>query len=179
MTIDQFIKSYIDDALSISALCSDLGLSRDDAKLFTYIHVKSMSSPAGIECFNDAAEQEILALQIMLGIKRFPSIKPEVPLDEPSEAAIGDFTDTLSDRIKELDYIADEGRGLESYFRSELFRRLRFHQDPEYRKEKLKVYMEKIYPRMKEYTKKKVFEVFERERNEGGRIVLNFRDSLN
>jgi hypothetical protein len=32
---------------------------------------------------------------------------------------------------------------------------------------------------MKEYTKKKVFEVFERERNEAGKIVLNFRDSLN
>jgi len=163
---DNFITRYIDDALSISALCSDLGLSRDDAKLFTYIFVKSSQHPRGMGYFSDEREEEIAALEIMLGLKEFTS-----------QVGLGGVG--VSNGINALDHAAREMFGVESYLRSELLRRLRFHRDVEYRKEKLAFFSSTILPCMKDYTRKKVFEVFERERNEQGRIVLNFRDSLN
>jgi hypothetical protein len=179
MSPEKFINTYIDDALSIAALCSDLGYSREDAKLFAYIHVKSSSHPAGIGYFNDEGENEVLALEIMLGFKEFPSLIQDKSGAGVPTPALQELGASICDRIKDLDRAATEGCGMESYLRSELLRRLRFHKDPEYRKEKLDIYTNTILPRMKEYTKKKVFEVFERERNEAGKIVLNFRDSLN
>jgi hypothetical protein len=179
MNNENFINTYIDDALSIAALCADLGLSRDDAKLFAYIHVKSLSHPAGMEHFNDEGEQEVLALEIMLGLKEFPSLLSDKPHGAAISSGLKELGAVISERIKDLDDSARQGCGAESYLRSELLRRLRFHKDPEYRREKLSVFTSTILPRMKEYTKRKVFEVFERERNEEQRVVLNFRDSLN
>jgi hypothetical protein len=178
MDTDNFFNDYLNDALSISALCSDLGLSQDDAKLFTYIHVKSLNSPDGITCFDKSENEEINALEIMLGMKKFSPTMKDVSISDDCEKTIRNFGNELSDCIKNLDFIASEGCGLESYFKAELMRRLRFHQDPDYRKEKLHLYVTEIFPRVKEYTKNKVIEVFERDRNEE-RIVLNFRDSLN
>jgi len=176
---DKFMSTYIDDALSISALCSDLGLSRDDAKLYTYIFVKSTNHASGLEYFSDEREEEIAALEIMLGLKEFTVHKSFVGNSDACQTVLKDFGAAVSERINALDYSAREMFGTESYLHSELLRRLRFHRDVEYRKEKLAFFSSTILPRMKEYTRKKVFEVFERERGDCDRIILNFRDSLN
>ena len=176
---DKFISAYIDDALSISALCTDLGLSRDDAKLFTYIFVKSSNHPLGLDYFSDEREEEVAALEIMLGLRQFASGLGLTKENYQTVGALQNFGSAVADGVYELDRGARESLAVESYLRSELLRRLRFHKDVEYRKAKLALFSGAILPRMKEYNRKKVFEVFERQRNEPERVVLNFRDSLN
>jgi hypothetical protein len=179
MDTKDFFDQYFNDALSISALCSDLGLSQEDAKLFTYIHVKSANAPEGVECFNHFKDEEVLALEILLGIKKMPVLKDNGHGTEECDKVIQNFSNELSRSIKELDFLASEGCGRESYFRAELMRRLRFHQDPDFRRKKLNLYVTEIFPRIKEYTKDKIYAAFERDRKHNQKIILNFRDSLN
>jgi hypothetical protein len=180
MNSDQFFNMNFEDALSITALCSDLGISNDDARLFVYIHVKSSAHPLGIQCFTEEREEEILALEIMLG-KKDLSVLSSDDMDQNSELSdtLHKFGSFVKDSINELDGIARHGCGRELYFHSELARRLRFHTDKEFRKEKLRIYSTLILPNMKKYGKGKALETFERQRKAPPVLILNFRDSLN
>jgi|WetSurMetagenome_2_1015567.scaffolds.fasta_scaffold196462_2 hypothetical protein len=178
MDSDQFISMNFEDALSIAALCSDLGISQDDARLYIYIHAKSCSHPSGIQCFIHEKEEEILALEIMLGIKNIAVLFPEKGSDAIATVLqkFGTFT---KDSISDLDHIARHGCGHETHFQSELSKRLKFHTDEKFRNEKLQIFSAVILPRMKEYGKEKALSVFETKRKKPPVIVLNFRDSLN
>jgi hypothetical protein len=178
MNSDQFISMRFEDALSIAALCSDLGISQDDARLFIYIHAKSCCHPSGIQCFIEKKEEEVLALEIMLGIKNMAVLFPEKGSDAKN-AMLQKFGDFAKDSLADLDRIAREGCGLESHFQSELSKRLKFHTDEKFRKEKLRIFSTVILPRMKEYGEEKAVEAFARQRKKPPVVILNFRDSLN
>jgi hypothetical protein len=179
MDVDQFISKYFDDAMNISALCSDMGFSNDDARLFIYIHTKSSTHPMGIQCFDEAKEEEIRALEIMLGVKNFPSAQSEKQSIDSTAAAFKEFGATMCKSVRDLDSIIRDRFGAESYLRSELVRRLRFHTDPQFRKQKLHVFSTTILPRMKEYEHGKAGKAFERNKKKNPVLILNFRDSLN
>jgi hypothetical protein len=179
MNSDQFISMNFEDALCITALCSDLGLSNDDARLFVYIYVKSSGHPSGIQCFLEEKEEEILALEIMLGKRDISTLCPENPKTNEHGDTLRKFGSFVKDSINELDDIARHGAGREFHFRSELAQRLRFHTDQDFRNEKLRVYSTLILPHMKKYGKEKAYEAFERRRKPQPVLILNFRDSLN
>jgi hypothetical protein len=179
MNFDQFISMNFEDALSIAALCADLGLSNEDARLFVYIHAKSAGNPSGIECFSEKKEEEILALEIMLGKKDFSVQSTENPISDTFNGILQNFGGLVKDSIDNLDHIAREGCGREFHFRSELSQRLRFHTDDQFRKEKLQFFSAIILPHMKKYGKEKAFEAFARQRKTPPVLILNFRDSLN
>ncbi len=178
MNSDRFISMNFEDALSIAALCSDMGISPDDARLYIYIHAKSCGHPSGVQCFIEEKEEEVLALEIMLGIKNIAVLFPEKGADAKN-AVLQKFGGFVKDSISDLDHIARHGCGLETHFRSELAQRLKFHTDEQFRKEKLRVFSAVILPRMKEYGKEKAFETFARHRKKEPVVILNFRDSLN
>lgn len=174
--VDHFIGAHINDALSIASICSDDGLSRDDARLFTYIHVKCKNSPAGVLCSNGEHEEEISALEIMLGLKDFPSLNGKSSF---TQKVIKAFSNDISREIKNIDFAAQEGCGIELYLHSELLHRLRFHTDETFRNEMLNIYKEKILPKIKIYTMKKVFEAFKKQRAEAEVYQLKQRDLFN
>jgi hypothetical protein len=179
MNSDNFISMNFEDALSITALCSDLGISNDDARLFVYIYVKSSGHPSGIQCFHEEKEEEILALEIMLGKRDISTLCSDNQKLNECGDTLRRFGSGVRDSINELDEIARHGAGREFHFRSELAQRLRFHTDKEFRNEKLRVYSTLVLPHMKKYGKEKVYEAFERRRKAKPIIILNFRDSLN
>jgi hypothetical protein len=174
--VDQFIGNHFSEAMSIAAICSDYGLSRDDARLLTYIHVKCKSNPAGIEYFNTIQNEEVSALEIMLGLRSFSSI---IATKSLGRHALDNFSKQVSDGIKNIDFSTQEGCGLELYFRSELVRRLKFHTDETYRNEMLSVYNKTILPKIKAYNGKKIFEAFEKHRKEANVEELKLSDLLN
>jgi hypothetical protein len=178
MNSDQFISMNFEDALSIAALCSDLGISPDDARLFIYIHAKSSGHPDGIQCFMEEKEEEVLALEIMLGIKNMSVLFPERGSDA-TKTVLQEFGASVNESLCGLDNIARNECGLEFHFRSELARRLRFHTDEKFRKEKLQAFTAIILPHMKEYGREKAFQAFKRQEKKPPVIILNFRDSLN
>jgi hypothetical protein len=179
MNFDQFISMNFEDALSIAALCSDLGISKDDTRLYIYIHAKSAGNPFGIRCFSEKKEEEILALEIMLGKKDFSAQSTENPVSDTFKGFLQKFGGLVNDSINNLDHIAREGCGREFPFRSELAQRLRFHTDDQFRKEKLQVFSAIILPQLKKYGKEKAYEVLGRQRKKPPVFILNFRDSLN
>jgi hypothetical protein len=179
MDVDQFISKYFDDAMSISALCSDMGFSSDDARLFIYIHTKSSAHPMGIQCFDKAKDEEIRALEIMLGIKDFPSDGSDEASSDEKSAAFKEFGSTMCKSVHQLDFAIQDRFGAESYLHAELARRLRFHTDPDFRKQKLQVFSTSILPRIKEYDRTKAGRIFDREKKNKPVLILNFRDSLN
>lgn len=174
--VDRFISHYFSDAMSIAAICSDEGFSRDDARLFTYIHVKSKNSPSGTEYFNGEGNEEISALKIMLGQKSFSSL---VGNNAPMNHALNAFSEQVTGEIKNIDFAAQEGCGVELYLRSELIHRLKFHTNKTYRNEMLAVYRNTILPKIKAYNGKKIFEAFEKKRRESGASQLKQADLFN
>jgi hypothetical protein len=179
MDSDQFISRNFEDALSITALCSDLGISNDDARLFVYIHIKSSGHPSGIQRFFEEKEEEILALEIMLGKKDLSIISSGSPSESECNENLRKFGSLMKDSLDALDNFARHECGHEFHFRSELARRLRFHTDEEFRKEKLRIFSTLILPQMKKYGKEKALAAFERKRKSSPVLILNFRDSLN
>jgi hypothetical protein len=174
--IDQFIGNHFGDAMSIAAICSDEGLTRDDARLLTYIHVKCKNSSLGVECFKGNQNEEISALEIMLGRKSFSSLMEK---NSPAQQALEDFSEGVRSSIKNIDFAMQEGCGLELYLHSELVCRLKFHIDEKYRNEMLSVYKKSILPKIKEYNGKKIFEAFEKRRKEAEMVELKLSDLLN
>jgi hypothetical protein len=174
--VDRFISHYFSDAMSIAAICSDEGFSRDDARLFTYIHVKSKNSPSGTECFNGEGSEEISALKIMLGKKSFSSL---IGKNASTHHALEDFSEQVVGGIKNIDFAAQEGCGVELYLRSELVHRLKFHSNETYRNEMLAVYKKTILPKIKAYNGKKIFEAFEKKRRESEMSQLKQADLFN
>ena len=179
MNSDQFISMNFEDALHIAALCDDLGISSDDAKLFVYIHAKSSNHPKGIQCFDEKKEEEILALEIMLGKKNMAALTSATQCSEECSNLLQNFSSSLKDSITDLDHIVREGCGLEFHFRSQLLRRLRFHTDETFKREKLLIFSTMILPRMKDYGKGKAQLESERQKKKAPFIIVNFKDSLN
>lgn len=176
INVDHFISAHFDDALSIASICNDEGLSRDDARLLTYIHVKCKNSPSGVLCFHENNEEEIAAIEIMLGYKGFPSM---INKSDQAPKALEVFSNTVSGNIKKSDFAALEGCGIEMYLHSELLLRLKFHTDETFRNEMLNIYKEIIVPKIKTYTMKKVFEAFEKQRKEAVVNQFKQRDLFN
>jgi hypothetical protein len=133
----------------------------------------------GVQCFDEEKVEEINALEIMLGIKNFPSIFSNQKSSDTGTEAVQQFSSTMRQSVHDLDSIIRDRFGAESYLHSELARRLRFHKDPEFRKQKLNIFSTTILPRMKEYEKTKSGKGPFRERKKQPFLILNFRDSLN
>jgi hypothetical protein len=178
MNSDHFISMNFEDALSIAAVCSDLDIPQEDARLYIYIHAKSCGHPLGIQCFIEKKEEEILALEIMLGIKNMAVLFPEKG-SNATTSMLQKYNSFIKDSLADLDHVARYGCGLETHFQSELSKRLKFHTDDKFRNEKLQVFSSVILPRIKEYGKEKALSLFEHKRKKPPVIVLNFRDSLN
>lgn len=179
MDIDQFISGNFEDALSIAALCFDLGISNDDARLYVYIYVKSSGHPSGVQCFVEEKEEEILALEIMLGKKDISVLSSTNPSESESDEKLQQFGSLIKESVDALDNFARHECGHEFRFRSELTHRLRFHTDKEFMKEKLLIFSTVILPRMKKYGKDKALTAFDGKRESPPILILNFRDSLN
>lgn len=148
MNTDEFVALFYDHALRIHAICLDLNLPTSDAKLLTYIHIKASRRDAAATCLDKTDIEAIKALNILLG---------RTDLDQQK-------ANLIFERLSEIDARAKTEFGLEFPMRYELENRLRFHEDPEYRRSKLEFYQNEIKPRMEHYDASKISSSFRRNR---------------
>jgi hypothetical protein len=165
MNTNTFLAEHVGDAFAIAAICSDCGYSYDDVKLFTYIHVKSQLNTAGLHSFTDTMETEINAIKIMLGMASFSKADTANTIDVAIGESASDFSNSMSNAIKKMDYTLEKDHGKESYIRSDLMHRLRFHTDKDFRQKKIACYVTDILPKIKTYSQSQINQAFERERS--------------
>lgn len=161
MQTEPFFKKYYDDALKISAICADLNLPSSDAKLYTYIHIKTLQND-GVEYFENESPHEIKALKILLGKTKQDSFKKLDKLSQQKEAFKPEI---ISDKLRGIEMAAKVNFGFEFPFKYELENRLKFHTDPEYRNQKVDFYLTTISPRMRFYTDSDIKRAFKNEQD--------------
>jgi hypothetical protein len=157
---------YFEDALKIHAICVDVNLSENDARLLTYMHAKGMESGLGIDYFTYPPDQDAEALEIMLGYSkgtlRLPSV---ISLDEDGHKAL-DLILNISSKINKLDMLLAKELGMENRLTGELRNRLKLYKNQEFCHEMISMYKEKIVPQMNNYNKEKVDNAFTRFREQ-------------
>jgi len=131
----------LEEGMKIHAICYDLHLSDDAAKLFTYIHAKQGRS----------AEGAIRALRIMLGY-------------DASSAPGEEYFKSVAFGVKRLDVLAVQATGQEMSLRGELENRLRFHTDPVFQRGCLDRYERDILPQLPHYGKREIEKAFTQKR---------------
>ncbi len=161
MQTESFFKKYYDDALKISAICADLNLPTSDAKLFTYIHVKTLQND-GVEYFDNDTSHEIKALKILLGKTKLDSFKK---LNKLSQQKPVFKHEKISDKLRGIEVAAKVNFGFEFPFKYELENRLKFHTDSAYRNVKVDFYVTTISPRIRFYEDSDVKRAFKNEQN--------------
>jgi hypothetical protein len=67
MQTSDFFKKYGLDSLKIHAVCEELGLSRDEARVYSYIHIKADESGKGLDYFRIEQPETIKALELLRG----------------------------------------------------------------------------------------------------------------
>lgn len=161
MDTDHFFQLYYEDTLRIHAICDDLELSRDDAKLYSLIHLKCLEKGEGTNYFRKEQPIDVKALEIMLGEAGMDNILAKIEEESPEQAQ--SVRDNLA-CLRRMDAEARQNHGLESPIFNELCYRKRLYTEEEFREEKLKIYETEILPRIPEYDDKKVEEAFKRAR---------------
>ena len=160
METAHFFDLYYSDCLKIHAICADLKLPSKEAKLFSYIHIKSMQYHEGDTCFDGDLSIEITALKIMLGkdtsLNRAHSNKSRRQWQAAKPFLV-------TDEINSIDSKAYIKYGIEFSLRYELLYRLQFLQESELRRKKLAFYKKVIQPKILDYTLFDVNESFKTE----------------
>lgn len=160
--MEKVFERYLDDAMRIYAVCTDESLSDDDARLFIYIHFKALESGLGIEYFDNTAESDIDALELMLGEKK---LGPVINNNKNFEILVADeFVSDMRGRVNRLDFKLSNEAGMETRLTAELRQRLKLYRDPEFRNEMVSLYAEKIAPKIPEYDSTAVDNAFIRHR---------------
>ncbi|MDO8517065.1 MAG: hypothetical protein Q7S33_02975 [Nanoarchaeota archaeon] len=166
METNKFFDLYLDEAIKIHAICFDLNLSTDDAKLYSFIHIRGLESKQGTNYFRKERSEDITPLEILLGKDKEIIQEKLNSLEELKESFENIF---VCNKINKLDEDAEENFGRESYLKSELSQRLRIYTDILFRNKKLKFYENAILPKIKDYTQDKVNQSFQKQ-NEKERI---------
>ena len=142
--MDPFEPNNIDAAVRIYCTCDELKYPESHAKLFVYIHFK-INEYGILSLLN--GKQEISAIRILLGLDEIMA---------PFGNREKDSLQKLSNTIKDADRKNTMHTGKEFVMGSELYNRLRFHEDVSYREEMLNLYysfiLPEINPRFKELT---------------------------
>jgi hypothetical protein len=152
--------SYFEDALRIHAICADSNFSENEARLLTYMHAKASESVNGIKYFNSPEQEDIDALEIMLGkSKKKISLPPIVDLNKKEQDAL-EMILTIADRISRLDMLLAKECGMENRLAGELGSRLRLYKDAIFRDKMISIYKNSIVPLLNNYDKTKVSKAF-------------------
>jgi hypothetical protein len=156
MSAEESDPSFFDDALRIHAICADAGLDENDARLLTYIHAKASESEQGIDYFNAPAEEDVDALEIMLGkSKKKIKIPPMVDLNNHEQEAV-DMILSIAERISRLDILLAQECGMEKRLSGELSIRLRLYKDPVFKDKMITLYKNAILPCIDKYDPDKI-----------------------
>ena len=148
--------SYFEDALRIHAICADCGLSENDARLLTYMHAKISENAKGIEYFNSPEQEDMDALEIMLGkSNKKICLPPIVDLNKKEQEAL-EMILTIADRISKLDMLLAKECGMENRLAGELGTRLRLYKDIVFRDKMISIYKNDIVPLLTNYDKEKI-----------------------
>jgi hypothetical protein len=155
MNTEHFIKNYFDIAMKIHAICSDRSISKDDAKLYVYIYVKTCESPEGIDYFELDCTTEIEALKSLLSSS---SVEDAMVLEEPvtPQMVLQLYQSFVKKSINKIERDMQLEYGLERVISSELADRLRLHVDPSFRTEHIDIFKNLIYPEIGNYDDAKV-----------------------
>lgn len=152
--------NYFEDALKIHAICADIDLNENDARLLTYMHAKASESGKGIEYFFNPAAEDAEALEIMLGCcKKTIRLPAVMSLDERGQEAL-ELILTIADKISNLDTLLAKECGLENRLSGELRIRLKLYQDEAFRDKMIDIYKSKIQPMLPFYDKEKIERAF-------------------
>lgn len=154
MTTNSFIDRFFTVAMKIHAYCTDNCISKEVAKLYVYIYVKSSESPDGIEYFNQDCSTEIEAIKTLLCSDPFEALVLEDPVT-PQELQNA-YKVFVSKSLQKLERDIQLEYGLENVFRGELLNRLRFHTDESFRKKHIDFFLKTILPGIANYTDAKV-----------------------
>lgn len=161
---------YLEDALKIHAICADLNLSDDNARLLTYIHTKGFESGLGVKYFENPPKQDMEALELMLGRNKGTLRLPAVTgFDKSSQKAL-DLIFDLSKKIKKLDNLLESEFGMENRLTGELNARLRLYKDKRFKEKSISIYKQRIAPLLMNYDSDKIDKAFTRYREEQQRI---------
>jgi hypothetical protein len=149
---------FYEECLKIHAICDDLDYSKDDARLFTNIHV--LMNTKGKDFFDkESFEHELLAVDILLSPYKPNITSPESEL--VSKLCVGA-------ELKKLDSSA-ETHGHETFFTTQLRIMKQLYSNSAFRRKKIKIYEEKIKPRITEYDTNKVKKTFKHAREREAR----------
>jgi hypothetical protein len=155
MNTERFIKNYFDIAMKIHAICSDNSISKDDAKLYVYIYVKTCESAEGIDYFEQDCTIEIEALKSLLGSDYNQNA---TVFEEPvtPQMLVELYQSFVKKAITKIERDIQLEYGLERVIRSELADRLRLHVDPSFRSRHIDIFKNLIYPEIGNYDETKV-----------------------
>lgn len=152
--------SYFEDALRIHAICADSNFSENEARLLTYMHAKASESAKGIGYFDSPMQEDMDALEIMLGkSKKKICLPPIIELNKKEQDAL-EMILTIADRISRLDMLLAKECGMENRLTGELGSRLRLYKDVIFRNKMVSIYKNNIVPLLTNYDKTKVSNAF-------------------
>lgn len=154
MSTNSLFDRYFSTAMRIHAICTDLGLSKDIAKLYVYIYVKATESSEGLEYFDGDCTVEIEALKALL--KRGISDAVICDGELTSETFLEIFKSYVSKAVTNVECNLQREYGLENVLRGELANRLRLHIDENYRKEHIETFKTKVLTAIHLYNDEKV-----------------------
>ena len=149
MNTNDFLKNYFNVAMKIHAICTDKGLSSDNAKLYVYIYVKAHESPDGIDYFEQDCSIEIDALKSLLQT----GLQEAIVFDEPltPDMLLDLYKSYVNKSMTSVERTLQMECGIENAIHGELANRLRLHIDPTFRKKHLDIFNSVILPQIDSY----------------------------
>lgn len=139
MNTVEFIREHFDSALAIHEASDKLGLSKDDARLMTYIHCQLEMHSGDYGFFEDVKSSTVEAIEFLLDKKEL----------DPAQDERITLLNEIPKRLSNLDEYLRGQFGMEIRIQSELANRLLLHTNAKYRTKMLKLYREKIIPCLK------------------------------
>lgn len=145
-----FTDTEYEAALKIYHICADLGLSKEDAKLYTYINHSEREKGHGF--FKESQPTSIGSLDVLLG--RIDNCDLLAKIEAANASIVVPMRNLLiAENLQELDQRPEAGDYSQ---KAELKARLRMHYDPDFCKEKLRIYHEMIAPLIEGYDNEEV-----------------------
>lgn len=159
---ESIFDTYLNDALRIHAVCADLGISVDNSKLYTYIHVKSLESGLGSAYFDEPRPLDVEAITALLGKFGVSGYAFEEGNYSPEEF-LEAYKIYSSMALAQLEAKLRLDHGIERPFQTELKLRLRLYADENFRNKTISFYSEHILVRLDEYSFDKINGAFRAE----------------
>lgn len=147
MEFSEIFSRYFEDAQKIHALCFDYSMSRNAAKLLTYLHVKACESGEGAEYFRRSHPGDVAAILCLLGEEH-----EQAPPTSELEQQQADFIRNTARELAAIERRLQEEQGIERAFTPELRLRLRLHTDTSFREQQLEIYQLLIKPGLSTYS---------------------------